>query len=212
MVGDENVVFAAIPGLHEAPDQDAAAIQTPEDIVDVVDGVNDDSYVDERPPDEDEPEIEKQDENRVAVGAGGQRGARTLEDAVGGVAVFATLQEWVEKWLLPVYRRSVDGHAMTWCREWWRHPEAYLRLDALWRAWEYLRKQPATGMAVWLRDYCDPHMAVLLSESGPFKGCEPERHSPYELAPLPTLAPPEWETVSRTYEGLRSREWEDDGQ
>ncbi len=210
MVGDENVEFAAIPGLHEAPDQDASAIGTPEDIVDGVDDC--DSYVDQRPSDEDEAEIEEQDESGVAVGAGGQRGARTLEDAVGGVAVFATLQEWVEKWLLNVYRRSVDGHAMTWCREWWRHPEAYLRLDALWRAWEYLRKQPATGMAVWLRDYCDPHMAVLLSESGPFKGCEPERHSPYELAPLPTLAPPAWETVSRTYEGLRSREWEDDGQ
>ncbi|MGO9954775.1 MAG: DUF4913 domain-containing protein [Solirubrobacteraceae bacterium] len=214
MIDDENVEFAAIPGLHEAPDQDAAAIQTPED-VDVVDDVVDgcDSYVDERPPDEDEPEIEEQDEdeNGVVVGAGGERGGvRTLE-ARAGVAVFATLEQWVEQWLLNVYRRSVDGHAMTWCAEWWRHPEAYLRLDALWRAWEYLRKQPATGMAVWLRDYCDPHMAVLLSESGPFKGCEPARHSPFELRPLPCLTPPSWEALADAYRGLRSREWKDDG-
>ena len=125
--------------------------------------------------------------------------------------MFLTLEEWVEKYLLNLYRRSVDGTAMTWCREWWRHPEAYLRLDALWRTWEYLRQQPATGMAVWMRDYCDPHMAVLLSESGPFKGCEPTRHSPYELRALPTLAPPNWETLTATYEALRSREWEDDG-
>ncbi|MGO9789744.1 MAG: DUF4913 domain-containing protein [Solirubrobacteraceae bacterium] len=213
IVDDENVEFAAIPGLHQPPDHHAAAIETPEHVVDDVDVdvVNDDSYVDQRPPDEDEPEIEEQHENRVAVGgAGPALGARTLEAGVGGVVVFATLEEWVEKWLLPVYRRSVDGHAMTWCREWWRHPEAYLRLDALWRAWEYLRKQPATGMAVWLRDYCDPHMAVLLSESGPFKGCEPTRHSTYELAPLPTFAPPSWETLAQTYEGLRSRHWDDE--
>lgn len=202
MSDDENVAFAAIPGLHQPPSEDTPPID-----VDVVDDC--DSYVDERPPDEDEPEIEEEDENRVPVGAGGQRGGvRTLETGVGGVAVFATLEEWVEKWLLNVYRRSVDGHAMTWCREWWRHPEAYLRLDALWRSWEYLRKQPATGMAVWLRDYCDPHMAVLLSESGPFKGCEPTRHSPYELRPLLSSTPPSWEALADAYKGLRSREWE----
>jgi hypothetical protein len=124
--------------------------------------------------------------------------------------MFTTLEEWVEKYLLNVYRRSVDGTAMTWCREWWRHPEAYLRLDALWRAWEYLRQQPATGMAVWMRDHCDPHMAVLLSETGPFKGCEPTRHSAYELRPLPTLAPPSWDAWTAAYEALRSREWEEE--
>ena len=116
--------------------------------------------------------------------------------------MFSTLEEWVEKYLLNLYRRSVDGTAMTWCREWWRHPEAYLRLDALWRAWEYLRQQPATGMAVWMRDYCDPHMAVLLSESGPFKGCEPMRHSPYELRALPDARADRLGDVDRGVRGV----------
>ena len=52
---------------------------------------------------------------------------------------FATLPEWIEQWLLPVYRRSVRGHERVWCPEWWRHPEAVARLDALWRAWEHLQ-------------------------------------------------------------------------
>jgi len=203
---DENVEFAAIPGLHQPPGENTPPIEVDVDVVDASD-----SYLEERPPDEDDPDIEQaQAQDGVAVGAGGQGGGvRTVEAGVGGVAVFATLEEWVEKWLLNVYRRSVDGHAMTWCREWWRHPEAYLRLDALWRAWEYLRQQPATGMAVWMRDYCDPHMVVLLSESGPFKGCEPTRHSPYELTPLPSCPPPSWEALADAYQGLRSREWED---
>ena len=37
--------------------------------------------------------------------------------------------------------------AVTFCREWWRHPEAYLRLDALWKSWEFMRRKPGTGMA-----------------------------------------------------------------
>ena len=53
-----------------------------------------------------------------------------------------------------------------------------------------------------MRDYCDPHMAVLLSESGPFKGCEPTRHSPYELQALAMLAPPSWETLTASVRGV----------
>jgi hypothetical protein len=183
--------FAAIPGLHEPPDE------------------HPDWYAEERAPEDsdpviDDPEVDVEDD---VTG----RPAGEHEDRGGGVPVFATLEEWVESYLLNVYRRSVDGTAMTWCREWWRHPEAYLRLDALWRAWEFLRQQPATGMAVWMRDYCDPHMGALLSESGPFKGCEPTRHTAYELRPLPTVAPPSWGALTAGYEGLRSREWEPDG-
>jgi uncharacterized protein DUF4913 len=71
---------------------------------------------------------------------------------------FATLPEWIEQWLLPTYRRSVRGHERVWCPEWWRHPEAVARLDALWRAWEHLRLDAATGLSVWFRDHADHHM------------------------------------------------------
>jgi hypothetical protein len=105
-------------------------------------------------------------------------------------AVFASLEQFVAEYLLPLYRRRVSGQGTTWCAEWWRHPEAWVRLDALWRSWEYLRLDPATGMSVWLRDHADPHMAALLSAEGTFRGCKPEEHSRRPPAPLPTTPIP----------------------
>ncbi|WP_221186477.1 DUF4913 domain-containing protein [Terracoccus luteus] len=40
----------------------------------------------------------------------------------------------------------------------------------MWRAWEALRLDPATGMSVWWRDHADHHMTVLFSPEGPFAG------------------------------------------
>jgi hypothetical protein len=58
-----------------------------------------------------------------------------------------------------------------WCAKWWAHPEAVPQIEALWRAWKALRWDGPTGLAVWWKDYCDPHMAVLLSPDGPFFDC-----------------------------------------
>ncbi|WP_353710631.1 DUF4913 domain-containing protein [Arthrobacter sp. K5] len=44
-------------------------------------------------------------------------------------------------------------------------------LEALWRAWEFLRLEGTAGMSVWWSDHADHHMSVLLSTDGPFKGC-----------------------------------------
>ncbi len=115
------------------------------------------------------------------AGAGGGRPA----------PVFSSLEAWVSGYLLEVYRRAVSGTASTWCAQWWRHPEAWIRLDALWRSWEYLRLDQATGISVWLRDHADPHMAVLLSADGPFKGCTPEQHATRPLRALPTSPVPD---------------------
>jgi hypothetical protein len=117
--------------------------------------------------------------------------------------MFESLEEWVHGWLLPLYRRSLEGSAVTFCREWWRHPEAYLRLDALWKSWEFMRRKPGTGMAVWMRDYCDYHMGVLMREQGPFKGCTIDAHNheyslqPWVLTPMPTAR-----HVARLYDRL----------
>jgi hypothetical protein len=105
--------------------------------------------------------------------------------------VFESLEAFVNGYLLCMYRRPVSGNDATWCAEWWHHPEAIVRLDALWRAWEYLRLDPATGLSVWLRDHCDFHMRVLLSADGPFKGCTPDTHASRPLQPLPSNPMPE---------------------
>jgi hypothetical protein len=115
---------------------------------------------------------------------------RELVDLAAPVGpCYPTLLEWVEGWLLPLYRRSVHGHHRVWCPEWWRHSEAVTRLDALWRAWERLRLDPATGLSVWFRDHADHHMTILLDADGPLKGCD-GTHSRRPLDPLPHEGPP----------------------
>ena len=101
---------------------------------------------------------------------------------------FDNLDEFVREIIVPVFRRRVgDRSQFHWAADWWRHPEAVLRLDALWRSWEHLRLDPALGMSVWLRDHADYHLAVLLSDYGPFaKSHDTSDHG----APLPYEPPP----------------------
>ena len=103
---------------------------------------------------------------------------------------YLTLEEWMHEWLFPVYRRSVLGHDRVWCLQWWRHAEAVARLESLWRAWEHLRQDAATGLSVWFRDHADHHMTILLDADGPFKGCD-GRHSDRPVDELPHDPPPE---------------------
>lgn len=101
---------------------------------------------------------------------------------------FPDLMAFVKDYLSPMYRRALSGPAVTWCPEWWNHAEAIARLEALWRAWEFLRLDPHTGMSVWFRDHADHHMNVLLNADGPFKGCKPDKHGE-RLEPLPLTLP-----------------------
>ena len=112
--------------------------------------------------------------DRAARAQAAERQLAELADPPG--LYYLTLAEWVQEWLFPVYRRSVLGHDRVWCPQWWRHAEAVARLESLWRAWEHLRQDAATGLSVWFRDHADHHMTVLLDADGPFKGCD-GRHS-----------------------------------
>lgn len=92
----------------------------------------------------------------------------------------------MREYLIKVYRRPVGAQGgMKWAARWWEYPEALSRLDALWRAWEHLRLDLATGMSVWWRDHADHHMPVLLSPSGPFAASNDQNKRgeplPYEL-------------------------------
>ncbi len=110
-----------------------------------------------------------------------------VDDAPGVPQLYyPALPAFVENFLVVTYRRGLSAHTTTWCAQWWRHPEAVIRLEALWRAWEHLRLEPALGISVWLRDHADHHMPVLFSTEGPFHGCRPDRHAPRPLPALPT--------------------------
>ncbi len=142
--------------------------------------------------DPDRPLFDGQQIQRLALEAAHQQLA-DLADPPG--LYYLTLDEWTQEWLFPVYRRSVEGHSRMWCPEWWRHAEAVARLESLWRAWEHLRLDAATGLSVWFRDHADHHMAVLLDADGPFKRChhghanDPIGELPHEPAPQGMFQP-----------------------
>lgn len=99
------------------------------------------------------------------------------------------VQTWVEHVYAPTYIRKIT-QTQRWCPSWWAHPEAIVRLTALWRTWEVARaSEDDTAMADWVRAYLDAINPVLLAaDAGPFASCAPDRHS--EQAPMPLTSPP----------------------
>lgn len=106
---------------------------------------------------------------------------------------YGSTDEFVREYLRYAYARRIDGSTLVWAAEWWRYDEAVIRLEALWRSWEHLRLDAATGMSVWFRDHADHHMAVLMSSSGPFAAAEifADANKCDAGEPLPYVAPPE---------------------
>lgn len=110
------------------------------------------------------------------------------------VTLFASLDEWVRDWFLHTWqRRRVQSQA--WCRQWWRHPEAINRLEAMWRAWEAARVHDGPGgMAAWWRDVADYQMSQLLDNDGPFHACRDGHRDTPELGLAADPAPHGWFT------------------
>lgn len=105
--------------------------------------------------------------------------------------VYGSAEEFLHEQLLPTYARSITGESAKWCIEWYFHPEAVSRIAALWRAWEHLRLDPATGMSIWWKEHADHHMRVLLHPQGPFYSCDMKEHREPELLE-PKKAPDGW--------------------
>lgn len=102
---------------------------------------------------------------------------------------FPNCYQWFQDWLVPTWTRPLTASTATWCPQWWCHPEAVSRVEALWRAWEQLRLDPGTGMSVWWRDHADHHLPTLLATDGPFKGCGPEKRHTTRPVPLLPVEP-----------------------
>ncbi len=104
--------------------------------------------------------------------APGQAGADASRPAA---PLYDGVEDWVRGQFLPLFRRPLGGE-YRWCRQWWQHAEAIIRLTALWRSWEALRMEPGTGIATWLRDHVDHQLPVLLGRAGPFAQCTEDEH------------------------------------
>jgi hypothetical protein len=136
----------------------------------------DDVYDDELDHDDDDADPE-------TIGAG--------EHAPAPQRYYPTLDAFVHEYLIGTYRRNIDGRHRNWCPQWWCHVEAIARLEAMWRSFEHLRTDPASGTSVWFINHADPHMAVLLDPTGPFQYCGPEKGHVPRLEPLPAIRPPD---------------------
>jgi hypothetical protein len=102
--------------------------------------------------------------------------------------VYGDVVSWVENMMLRHYRRPLTSDTK-WCPYWWKHAEAVARLEACWRAWEHLRHEGPTGVAVWFRDYFDPTMAQVTSREGPFHACRNDSRGGHQTPPLWESAP-----------------------
>jgi hypothetical protein len=109
--------------------------------------------------------------------------------------VYGSVQDWVDRHFLPMYRRPLGGE-YRWCAQWWRHAEAITRLTALWQSWEAMRLQPGTGMISWLRDCLDHQLPVLLGRGGPFAACSEDEHIDPRAARADPPLPGWWDTGS----------------
>ncbi|NYI76678.1 DUF4913 domain-containing protein [Nocardioides panzhihuensis] len=123
-----------------------------------------------------------------------------LRVATPPVLYYGNVEEFVSDRLVHLFSRAPES-GLVWCPEWYRHAEALMRLDSIWRAWEHLRHDPATGISNWLLHHADPHMGVLMDPvAGPFAQCTNGVHGvtppplPHEPAPpgLFTDARGEW--------------------
>jgi hypothetical protein len=112
---------------------------------------------------------------------------------------FADLESWVHEFFVLIFGRHTEQRR--WCAQWWAHPEAVLRLDALWRTWEVTSLDPVHGVADWIRNYLDPNLAELLSASGPFALCTEGQHVPTPVLPV-SPAPDDFGTPRRWWEVL----------
>ena len=62
--------------------------------------------------------------------------------------VYSSAVEFFAELLAQSYVREVnEGAAYAWCPEWYKHPEALIRMEAIWRAWEHLRLEPSLGVS-----------------------------------------------------------------
>jgi hypothetical protein len=98
--------------------------------------------------------------------------------------MFADVETWVEAVYSTTYIRAKAAD-IKWCSRWWSHPEAIVRLTALWQTWEVAQiSQDPAAMADWIRTYLDWLNPPLLSAVGPFNECNWTRHN--QPQPMPT--------------------------
>lgn len=99
---------------------------------------------------------------------------------------YRSVEDWYVNLLAPTIERRLDASGtgtLTWCPQWWQHPEAIARLEALWRAWEICRDADGEAPSRWFWQHCDPTLTALMdAKTGPMSDCTPAGHRKYTNA------------------------------
>lgn len=122
---------------------------------------------DEAPPDD--PDHDATDGGSAAQddAAEAESGEQDLPIVLKYKLRYPDVYSWYGKWFRRHYRRHVNGHKRVWSGAWYEIPEAYQRMESMWRAWESLRQDPETGGSRWFLHHADEHMKVLMDPDGP---------------------------------------------
>ncbi|ONH26866.1 hypothetical protein CcI156_09290 [Frankia sp. CcI156] len=105
------------------------------------------------------------------AGSADSRGQEQQEQAD---PLYPDVVAFVEQFFAPAFARPLGGE-FRWCPHWWDHTEAGLILEACWRTFEHFRLNPQTGISDWLTHHLYPHLHRLMSPTGPFARCNPDR-------------------------------------
>jgi hypothetical protein len=99
---------------------------------------------------------------------------------------------WVEMMIHDTESVSDTKNERYWCPQWWAHPEAVNRFNALHAA--YGQAVADDTVSAWWIQHWDSHARVLFSQHGPFENCQ-NRHTFFDRAEayaprLLTVSPP----------------------
>lgn len=120
---------------------------------------------------------------QLAVGAELKAAKTSIE--VNDDTMFSSVYDFFDEFLAVAYPyTAMRAQQLRWTKRWWAHPEAVMRLTALWHRFEYLVKhEPATYLETFLRVHSDYHMRVLMAPDGIF---DDSKREDVESLPLPT--------------------------
>ncbi|NUU21319.1 MAG: DUF4913 domain-containing protein [Streptomycetaceae bacterium] len=106
--------------------------------------------------------------------------------------VFASLDAFVSEYLTRVFQIDPSRNVHAWCPDWWRHPEAVVRLSAMWEAFEYARgRDSSSGVSQWHLDSAPLHLSALRDpKRGPFSRCSPVDGHVDAVVPMKAAAAP----------------------
>ncbi|WP_182348753.1 DUF4913 domain-containing protein [Tomitella gaofuii] len=106
--------------------------------------------------------------------------------------LYNSAYEFFTDYVAPAYARKWRGDRI-WCDQWWRHPEAVVRISACWQAFEAARcDAPEALSSFWLL-HLDPHMSQLSDPSGPFVDCRMSHLGESTLMVQPPATTPGWD-------------------